>query len=426
MKDKLRLTPRVIVDVMAPLHLILAVMFLVSMAHTANVPSQQIEDENSSNNEIADADVKVECNSDEILVSIGTRSGRFNGMVYPRGLSKNTHCLNEWVQRKSPITYTLPLRGCNTMSTELDDGGIEYFNTIVVQPHLKLVTNQGKGFHIRCRYKTRNNTSYNENSLKLDSTVAPSQEQDPVTAMATMPGCSMKIYSGESSNHLVAENVKIGDPLSLVVAIDSQDLYGIRVTDCVVKDGLGWGEQTLIDSEGCPTDQEIMGMFQYSSDNNRAEVQFKAHKFPYIASVYYQCNVKLCLKDHDGCELQPSCGTSTRPRRQAGAESSDSSLDGGTPATIEVYSGLYVNEANDLAKAGQDDSVFSEKYPEDAICISQRSFAIGICVAGLILMLCVVAAILCLLARRRKKSISNPGSSIYSGPYTNTAYSHSS
>ncbi|ERL89573.1 hypothetical protein D910_06938, partial [Dendroctonus ponderosae] len=285
-----------------------------------------------------------------------------------------------------------------------DDGGIEYFNTIVVQPHLKLVTNQGKGFHIRCRYTTRNNTAYNE-ALKMD----------------------MKIYTGEPSDHLVAENVKIGDPLSLVVSIDSQDLYGIQVADCVVKDGLGWGEQKLIDSEGCPTDQEIMGMFKYSEDNNRAEVHFKAHKFPYIASVYYQCNVKLCLKANNGCETKPPvCGGSsgTRPRRQAGSENADSE---GTPATIEVYSGLYVNEANDLAKAGQDDdSVFSEKYPDDAICISQRSFAIGICIAGLILMLCVVAAILCLLARRRKKTVSNPGSSIYSGPYTNTAYSHSS
>lgn len=48
-----------------------------------------------------------------------------------------------------------------------DDGGIEYFNTIVVQPHLKLVTNQGKGFHIRCRYNTRNNTVLND-SLKVE------------------------------------------------------------------------------------------------------------------------------------------------------------------------------------------------------------------------------------------------------------------
>lgn len=62
----------------------------------------------------------------------------------------------------------------------------------------------------------------------------------------------------------------------------------------------------------------------------------------------------------------------------------------------------------------------------NTICISQRSFAIGIAIAGLILMLAVVAAILVLLAKRRHKSVSTTGSSIYSGPYTNTAYSHSS
>lgn len=36
-----------------------------------------------------------------------------------------------------------------------DDGGIEFFNTIVLQPHLKLVTDLGRGYHIRCRYKNR-------------------------------------------------------------------------------------------------------------------------------------------------------------------------------------------------------------------------------------------------------------------------------
>lgn len=65
------------------------------------------------------SDVHVACNSNEIIVSISTSSGRFNGMIYPRGLSKNSTCMGEWVQRPSPVQYTLPLRGCNTMSTEL-------------------------------------------------------------------------------------------------------------------------------------------------------------------------------------------------------------------------------------------------------------------------------------------------------------------
>ena len=45
-----------------------------------------------------------------------------------------------------------------------------------------------------------------------------------------------------------------------------------------------------------------MGPFDYSKNLTRATVSFHAHKFPYTSSVYYQCNVRLCLKDElDGC-----------------------------------------------------------------------------------------------------------------------------
>lgn len=57
-----------------------------------------------------------------------------------------------------------------------------------------------------------------------------------------MPGCHMKIYSGES----IAENVKIGDPLMLKIYIDKQKVYGMHIVDCNVRDGLGWGEQNLV------------------------------------------------------------------------------------------------------------------------------------------------------------------------------------
>ena len=97
--------------------------------------------------------------------------------------------------------------------------------------------------------------------------------------------------------------------------------------------------------------------------------------------------------------------------------------------TIKVYSGLYVNEASDL-----EDDEFAESldqpdvsvYDPNTFCISQRSFAIGIAIAGLILMSAVVVAIMILVSKRRRKNLSTTGSSIYSGPYTNTAYSHSS
>jgi len=100
-----------------------------------------------------------------------------------------------------------------------------------------------------------------------------------------------------------------------------------------------------------------------------------------------------------------------------------------TPEAIKVYSGLYVNEAQDL----DEDAPFDDEldvnvraYDPNTFCISQRSFAIGIAIAGLILMTAVVVAIMILVSKRRRKNLSTTGSSIYSGPYTNTAYSHSS
>lgn len=107
----------------------------------------------------------------------------------------------------------------------------------------------------------------------------------------------MKIFS----NDKLAENVKIGDPLKLMISIDKQDSYGLHITDCLVRDGIGWGEQRLIDSDGCPLDQEILGPFSYDSDRTKATVAFPAHKFPYTTSVYYQCNVRLCSLGEDNC-----------------------------------------------------------------------------------------------------------------------------
>ncbi|CAG2163183.1 unnamed protein product [Oppiella nova] len=91
-------------------------------------------------------DVHIECNSNDILVTLSAPNS-FNG------LSKNSSCMAEY-RSTANITYKLPLRSCNTMSTDVDDG-VEYFNTVVVQPHRRLVTNQGRGYHIRCRYQTR-------------------------------------------------------------------------------------------------------------------------------------------------------------------------------------------------------------------------------------------------------------------------------
>ncbi|XP_055532222.1 uncharacterized protein LOC129722640 [Wyeomyia smithii] len=383
--------------------------------------------------------VRIQCLSGSMLITIkdapANLNGQFSGMVYPKGLAKNSTCLTEYRDQEGALRYKLPLKSCNTMPIETDDGGIEFFNTIVLQPHLKLVTDLGRGYHVRCRYKSREaamkptKKSYDDNrplaltsaeggtdrrdygrSLDRDHT-APEEDVE----VKPMPGCHMKIFTGEK----LAENVKIGDPLTLVINIDRQELYGLHVTDCLVRDGLGWGEQKLVNEEGCPLDNEILGPFEYTDDRSKATVTFPAHKFPYTTSVYYQCNVRLCALDDPNCHKPPSCAGRSKARQKRETD------DEGLPATIEVFSGLYVNENAEVI-SDDADSVFREKTPDDAICVSQRSFAVAIAIAGLCLMLAVVLAVMCIVARRSNKTVSNSGSSIYSGPYTNTAFSHSS
>lgn len=406
--------------------------------------------------------VRIKCLSGSMFITIkdaptSPEDDLFSGMIYPKGLSKNSTCLTEYRHHDGPLNYKLPLRSCNTMPQETEDNGIEFFNTIVLQPHLKLVTDLGRGYHVRCRYKSREaaaasrnmsndtpeaigaaadgtmvNASNNstsgaggggggdrrEHGRSLGGSAMTAAAHAIATNEIPMPGCHMKIYSGKN----IAENVKIGDPLTMKINIDKQNVYGMHISDCNVRDGLGWGEQNLVQL-GCPLDGEIMGQFQYSDDRTEASVSFPAHKFPYTASVYYECNIRLCPIHDPDCQTAPDCSQRKRSKRQT--KSNDSNFDDGQPATIEVYSGLYVNENAEIVE-GSDDSVFAEKRPDDALCISQKSFAIAISIAGLVLMLCVVAAVLCILARRRSKTVSNSGSSIYSGPYTNTAFSHSS
>ncbi|XP_037067907.1 cuticlin-1-like isoform X2 [Pollicipes pollicipes] len=366
-------------------------------------------------------DIRIECNSNDIVVSIFTITD-FNGMVYPKGLSKNSTCMSEFIRQESPVQYKLSLRNCNTMGV-LQEDGIEYFNTIVVQPHRRLVTNQGRGYHIRCKYQTRDKA--------INNTLAVSQlGTTPLTATAPMPVCSMKIYS-DVADKAIAETVKIGDPLTLEVSIDEQDIYGLKVVDCMVRDGLGWGQQPLVNSEGCPVDFEILGPLEYTDSKTSASVSFLAHKFPYTASVYYQCNVRLCLKHGGGCDdVPPVCeqGKNLRRRRRALQNATVTDVEPGDERVIEVFSGLYVNEGSEPEAAESGDGPTKEELEDgDILCISPRTFAIAIAIVGLLLMIAAVVAIMVIISRRRRrKDMSATGSSIYSGPYTNTAYSHSS
>lgn len=117
----------------------------------------------NSNNTTIEADnvvaeMQVFCRSDSIILKVNTNTP-FNGMVYAKDAPNSSNCVSEF-NSSTNMTFKLPLKSCGTLFSPVDDG-IEYFNTVIVQPHMRLMTNQGKGYHVKCKYQTRERTIAN-------------------------------------------------------------------------------------------------------------------------------------------------------------------------------------------------------------------------------------------------------------------------
>lgn len=124
----------------------------------------------------------------------------------------------------------------------------------------------------------------------------------------------------------------------------------------------------------CPTDELIMQKFDYTNNFTRASVTFLAHKFPHTSSIYYQCNVRLCVNASGGCS-QTNCpnslvhGSQRRRKRSSVNELTtpesayntvlSPSLSGGSSGhsvtkipelSFDVYSGLHVEDLDNDGK----------------------------------------------------------------------------
>lgn len=179
-----------------------------------------------------------------------------------------------------------------------DDGTIEYRNILMVQPHPRLVTGRGKSHEISCKPpKPRVSISGARSPHAARLTDYKAGDQFEWVLLKSFPwnifmSILMLLFfivyrhwiqvhyhlvqwrftkeirskkrfliidfvndlSNTSYFHIefqVATNVKIGDPLTLEIALDKElGKHGLRVTDCIVKDGLGWAQQNLINNGG--------------------------------------------------------------------------------------------------------------------------------------------------------------------------------
>jgi len=105
----------------------------------------------------------------------------------------------------------------------------------------------------------------------------------------------MKITSRDGSD--MKRIAEVGDPLALRFEIvEPNSPYEIFVRELVAMDGSDSAEITLIDANGCPTDQYIMGTIQKLAHNRKVLLsQFDAFKFPSSEVVQFRALVTPCI-----------------------------------------------------------------------------------------------------------------------------------
>ncbi|XP_017122772.1 uncharacterized protein LOC108143070 [Drosophila elegans] len=230
--------------------------------------------------------VSIDCRSGEMVTKIRT-SKLFDGKVYAKGAPKS--CA---VNVNNSLEFDLKMRyndlECNVRQSAYG----RYMNDIVIQHHDMIVTSSDLGLAVSCQYDLTNKTVVNNVDLGVTGEIESTLSEEIIV---DSPNVIMKITARDGSD--MKRIAEVGDPLALRFEIvDANSPYEIFVRELVAMDGTDSAEITLIDANGCPTDQYIMSAMQKLVGNRKVLLsQFDAFKFPSSELVQFRALVTPCI-----------------------------------------------------------------------------------------------------------------------------------
>ncbi|XP_020817193.1 uncharacterized protein LOC110190877 [Drosophila serrata] len=230
--------------------------------------------------------VSIECRSGEMITKIRT-SKLFDGKVYAKGAPKS--CA---VNVNNSLEFDFRM-GYNDLECNVRQSAYgRYMNDIVIQHHDMIVTSSDLGLAVSCQYDLTNKTVLNDVDLGVTGEIESSLSEE---ITIDSPNVIMKITSRDGSD--MKRIAEVGDPLALRFEIvEPNSPYEIFVRELVAMDGSDSAEITLIDANGCPTDQYIMGNIQKLAHNRKVLLsQFDAFKFPSSEVVQFRALVTPCI-----------------------------------------------------------------------------------------------------------------------------------
>ncbi|KAG8201474.1 hypothetical protein JTE90_024343 [Oedothorax gibbosus] len=257
-------------------------------------------------NEPNEYEVEVTCEPAFIKINIRPKKN-FTGIVYPQGVPRDSKesrlCYGKYINANGNFTFLVPLYGCNTKpNTQPNaENSIDFSNVVVIQPHLYLQTIFSDHVRVRCRFVTKTQT--------LDSGISVQSPRTPINLTdvlehAPPPELFMRVYHGNLETRSVVQEVTVGEPITLVIGMESYAMYTLKIKNCMMLSGDG-KRFRLIDENGCPIDPSIMDAFSYTPELHFSFVELIALKFHDTRDIVFKCHASFCLKNQGQCGIVP-------------------------------------------------------------------------------------------------------------------------
>uniref|UniRef100_A0A914URN5 ZP domain-containing protein n=1 Tax=Plectus sambesii TaxID=2011161 RepID=A0A914URN5_9BILA len=156
--------------------------------------------------------------------------------------------------------------------------------------------------------------------MEADKTVSQELEVSMLTTVlqtltVPMPVCRYEILQG-GPNGTAVRFVLVGDQVYHKWTCDSDtaDTFCMVVYDCFVDDGEGDKIQ-LLNQDGCAEDKHLLNNLEYPTDLMAGQ---EAHVFKYAdkSNIYFNCQIKITIKEPGQECARPTCAEAPRRRRR--------------------------------------------------------------------------------------------------------------
>lgn len=230
--------------------------------------------------------VTIDCRASDMVVRVKTNR-IFSGKLYAK--ERPNSCVTD-VSKGLEFELRLGYQDLECDVKQEEYG--KFFTEVVIQHHDQIVTSQDVGLALRCSYQLQNYTLSSGLDLSVASRVPTVAEESTVVPPPTVV-MNIAVRNGQDT-----QTAQVGDPLALLFEIENAEKspYSIFVRELIATDGVDGGEIMLIDSRGCPTDQEIMGPINSLDGSSKTlKAPFDAFKFPNSDVVQFKALVTPCL-----------------------------------------------------------------------------------------------------------------------------------